>query len=141
MPIFYYLYQNNREHFLNKGKWYARVIQNSTRSLHDIAGLIQSKTHVKKSDVLAVLTALPTVMDELLSQGHRLRIDGLGTFKVSISSRPAARREDFSTDRHIVGTRIVFQPATRREGRHGKPERIVAANLEYEEVCLTEKNT
>lgn len=41
MPVFYRLYQNNRDGFASKGKWYVRVKENQVRTVKDIAKEIQ----------------------------------------------------------------------------------------------------
>ena len=96
MAVFYTLYQNNREGFATKGKWYARVRVNKVKTMKDIAREIQDIASVRKSDVMAVLTELPDVMNKMLQEGHRVKLDGFGSFKVGIKTKPSDTVKDFS---------------------------------------------
>ena len=101
MAVFYTLYQNNREGFATKGKWYARVRVNKVKTMKDIAREIQDIASVRKSDVMAVLTELPDVMNKMLQEGHRVKLDGFGSFKVGIKTKPSDTVKDFSVTKNI----------------------------------------
>ena len=108
MAIFYRLYQNNREGFAGKGKWYARVKVNKVKTMKDIAREIQDIASVRKSDVMAVLTELPDVMNKMLQEGHRVKLDGFGSFKVGLKTSPAATAQEFTAAKNVKGMRLNF---------------------------------
>ena len=133
------MYQNDRENFANKGKWYARIKPVSTKGLKEIAEIIQRNASVKRSDVMAVLTELPEVMNDMLREGHRVKIEGLGAFKIGISSLPADTEKDFNVKQHIKNSRIIFQPETVRVGSQGTRTRLLAGELEFKDVAEMQK--
>lgn len=133
MAVFYTLYQNNREGFVNKGKWYARVRVNQVKTMKDIAREIQDIASVRKSDVMAVLTELPDVMNKMLEEGHRVKLDGFGSFKIGIRTKPAATVRDFSVVKNIKSSHIVFQPDRLYEANGKRGTRFLASTLEFKE--------
>ena len=80
-------------------KWYARPVYNGTVDLDWIAERIQRNSTAKKSDAKAVLTEMVEVITDALQNSQRVKIDGFGTFKIGISTRPS---------------RSVFQPGVWR---------------------------
>ena len=89
MSVFYKLYQDNRDTSTHKGMWYARAKSLDTVSLNEIAQRIQDNSTAKKSDALAVLTEMVEVIRDYLQKSYRVKIDGLGAFKMSLSTSPA----------------------------------------------------
>lgn len=134
MPIHYKVYQDNRKTNPNKGKWYGRATTLGTKDLKDIAELIQRNASVKRSDVVAVLTELSEVLNDILLDGYRVKIDGFGAFKMSIRTTPADKEEDFVVSKNIIGSRIIFQPETEKMGSRGVRTRVLASNVEYKKV-------
>ena len=127
------MYQNNRENFVNRGKWYARVKVNKTKTMKDIAREIQDISSMRKSDVMAVLTELPDVMNKMLQEGHRVKLDGFGSFKIGIKTTPADSVKDFSVTKNIKSSHILFQPDRLYEANGKKGTRFLASILEFSE--------
>lgn len=113
MAVFYRLYQNNNENFVNKGKWYARATMTETVDMKKLADRIQRNCTAKKSDVWAVLTELVEVMQDELQASHRVKLDGFGAFKIGIQSVGADSVKDFTAIKHVKGLRVIFQPETK----------------------------
>lgn len=140
MAVFIKMYQSNRKGSPQQGKWYARVKPIGTKDLKDIAELIQRNASVKRSDVMAVLAELSEVISDMLTDGYRVKIDGLGVFKMAIRTAPADTEKDFSVDKNIKGSHILFQPETQKEGANKRRVRQMAKVIEYKKVNdLTEK--
>ncbi len=116
MAVYYRLYQNNRKNFANKGKWYGRAIVTETVDTAKLAERIQRNCTAKRSDVLAVLSELVEVMQDELQASHRVKLDGLGSFKIGISCRPADTAKDFSSHKNVKGVHVLFQPEVRKSG-------------------------
>ena len=110
--ILYKLYQDNRRTSANKGKWYAKAIHNETIGLKKLAALVQRNASVKYSDCLAVIAELVEVIQDQLQAGNRVKLDGFGAFKIGIKSAAADTAADFTAMKHIVGSRVNFQPET-----------------------------
>ena len=112
MPVFYQLYQDNREKSLTRGKWYARAKSLGYWDLEKLADHIQDNVSAKKSDVIAVLRELVVVMSEAFEAGYGVKLDGFGRFKVGLQTKPANSAKEFTVAQNIVGSRLNFQPET-----------------------------
>lgn len=111
MALNYKIYQSNANN-ATKGKFYARASHKDTVDIKQLAAVMQNNCTVKHSDIVAVLSELSEVMKQELQRGSRVRIDGLGTFKVNIRSKGAKTAKDFTVSENILGTRINFRPET-----------------------------
>ena len=110
MSIFYRLSQNNMDGSKMFGKWYGRAVHLSTVNLAGIAEQIQANTTAKEADVKAVLTELVTVMQRELQASNRVRLDGIGTFKVTFASKGADSAKEYNPTDCVKKFRIIFQP-------------------------------
>ena len=111
MSVRYKLYQDNRAESPNRGKWYARAVYNSRpKTLKEMALEIQENVSVKKSDVMAVLDEMVVVLKKWMQDSNRVKIEGFGSFKIGLKTKPADTAKDFSASKHIVGARVNFQP-------------------------------
>lgn len=110
MSVFYRLYQNNRLNSKTKDKWYARAVATETIDLYALATIMQQNCTVKKSDILAVLTELVEVMQQQLQSSKRVKINGLGSFKIGLKTQPADTAKDFNALKNVTGMRVLFQP-------------------------------
>ena len=110
MSIFYRLSQNNMDGSKMFGKWYGRAVHLSTINLAGIAEQIQANTTAKKADVMAVLTELVEVMKRELEASKRVKIDGIGTFKVTFASKGADTAKEYNPTECVKKFRIIFTP-------------------------------
>ena len=109
MALNFKIYKSNANNG-TKDKFYARASHKDTVSIKELAAVMQNNCTVKHSDIVAVLSELSEVMKQELQRGNRVRIDGLGTFKVNIRSKGAKTAKEFSAAENILGTRINFRP-------------------------------
>ena len=116
MAVRYKLYQNAIKTSKNYKKWYARATVNDVITTEQIAYKIQQNCSVKKSDVKAVLDEMVEVMTEALQDGKRVKIGGIGSFKIALSSKPSDNREDFNARQCIYGLRVAFNPEVKVNG-------------------------
>ena len=142
MSVRYKLYQDNRAESKNRGKWYARAVYNSRpKTLKQMAMEIQENVSVKKSDVLAVLDELVNVMKLWLQESYRVSLDGLGSFKIGLKTKPADTAKDFSAAKHVVGSRVNFQPETHWSAADGNRRRkVFLEGLSVEETPENDVN-
>ena len=135
MSVRYKLYQDNRAESPNRGKWYARAVYNSRpKTLKDIALKIQENVSVKKSDVLAVLDEMVGVLKEWMQDSNRVKIDGFGSFKIGLKTKPADTAKDFSASKHIVGARVNFQPEVTIDSTTNKRIKELLLGMTVEET-------
>ncbi|MBR5035649.1 MAG: HU family DNA-binding protein [Prevotella sp.] len=142
MSVRYKLYQDNRSESATRGKWYARAVYNSKpKTLKQLALKIQENVSVKKSDVMAVLDELVGVLKEWLQDSNRVKIEGLGSFKIGLKTKPANTAKDFSVAKHVVGARVNFLPEVEVDVTTGRRVKSLLMGLEVEETNKNDVNT
>lgn len=92
------------------GQYYAKAVVTDEIALAQVSERIQRNCSVKKSDVVAVLTELIEVLKDELQTGHKVTIDGLGTFKIGIKGTYAKTAAAFNAAKHIAGYKVNFRP-------------------------------
>ena len=111
MSVVYRLTQDNRKESKTKGKWYARALHTGVIDIEGLANIMQANCTLKKSDILAVIAELVDVMRAQLQNSQKVVLDGLGSFKVGLKTKPADTSTDF-TPQNIVGARVLFRPTS-----------------------------
>lgn len=134
MPVFYRLVQNHNEKSSANGKWYARARTIGTRTLKDVSEIIQRNCTVKKSDVNAVLTELPEVLRDMLQNGYRVKVDGLGAFKLGLSSKGVEKITDFNASTCIVSSRVIFQPELETDSATGARKKALCSGATFTDI-------
>ncbi|MDO4161043.1 MAG: HU family DNA-binding protein [Prevotellaceae bacterium] len=112
MTVKYKLYQDKKKGSTYVGKWYARTVVSNVVGINELAEFIQENCSMKKSDVIAVLTELSTVIRRELLNGSRVVINGLGSFKVTISTKPADSPADWTPKKCLRRAKVNFRPET-----------------------------
>lgn len=115
MPLFYKLYQDNRSNQPEKGKWFARAKHVGTVDTDMLAEEMQTNCTLKKSDILAVVSELVDVMRTHLQMSQRVKLNGLGAFKLGITTKGAPTVKEFSVAENVRGVHVLFQPETKVE--------------------------
>ena len=115
MAVFYKLYQDNRSTSNHRGEWYARAVHTGTVDIDDLAEEMQANCTVKRADIVAVLSELVETMQKHLQMSHRVKLNRLGTFKIGMSTKPAATVEDFTAGGNVKSVHVLFQPETKIE--------------------------
>ncbi len=120
MAVFYRLQQkNDRNCRQTFGKWYARAVHMETVETNELAMMMQQNCTLKRSDIVAVISELVDTMTREMQNGKRIRLDGLGTFKIGLTSEGVSDPKDFRPERHVKGTHVLFYPEThvKRDGQ------------------------
>ena len=106
--------KNNNTYSSAYGKYFAQAVyDNHFVETEQLAEFIQTQASVKKSDIKAVLDELGSAMKHFFELGQKIRLDGIGIFKVGISSIGVKKIEDCGAAT-ISTRRILFQPETQR---------------------------
>ena len=96
------------------GKYFATAVYDEKFiTTEQIADFIQQQCSIKKSDIKAALDELGGAMKHFFELGQKIRLDGIGIFKVGFSSIGVTKLEDCSAAT-ITERRILFQPETER---------------------------
>lgn len=116
MAIQYVTKQDKRK--TGTGQWYGRAIHPTTVDLQTVAERIQRSCSMTKGDVMAVLTEMVNVMRDELQNSNKVRVDGLGTFYISLRTKGAATEKEFNANDNVVGFSVRFL-AQGRKGNNG----------------------
>ena len=107
-------YRNTNELSKMFGKYYVRAVYDEKFiTTSELADFIQMQASVKRSDCKAVLDELGAAMKHYFELGQKIKLDGIGIFKVGFSSLGVKKVED-CTAATITTRRVLFQPETER---------------------------
>ena len=106
--------KNKNQRSTAYGKYFARAVYDKnfvgTKALADF---IQTQASVKRSDVVAVLDELGSAMKHFFEMGQKVKLEGIGIFKVGFSSIGTEKPEDCGAQ-NITSRRVLFSPETTR---------------------------
>ena len=106
--------QNTNDESTAYGKWFATAVYDQHFiETEQLADFIQTQASVKKSDIKAVLDELGSAMKHFFELGQKVKLDGIGIFKVGFSSIGATVKDDCGAQ-NITTRRVLFQPETER---------------------------
>jgi len=107
--------QNKNSHNAKTfGKYYAKPSYDEKFvETDEIADFIQTQATLKRSDIKAALDELGAAMKHFLEMGQKIRLAGIGIFKVGFSSIGVTKADD-CTASTITSRRVLFQPEIER---------------------------
>ena len=106
--------KNKNQRSTAYGKYFARAIYDKTFvGTKQLADFIQTQASVKRSDVVAVLDELGAAMKHFFEMGQKVKLEGIGIFKVGFSSIGTEKPEDCGAQ-NITTRRVLFAPETVR---------------------------
>ena len=106
--------QNTNDDSTAFGKWFATAVYDQHFiTTEELAEFIQTQASVKKSDIKAVLDELGAALKHFFELGQKVKLDGIGIFKVGFSSIGVNDKEDCGAQ-NITTRRVLFQPETVR---------------------------
>ena len=106
--------QNTNDDSTAYGKWFATAVYDRNFiETEELAEFIQTQASVKKSDIKAVLDELGSAMKHFFELGQKVRLDGIGIFKVGFSSIGTVEKDDCGAQ-NITTRRVLFQPESER---------------------------
>ena len=106
--------QNSNDESTAYGKWFATAVYDQRFiTTEQLAEFIQTQATVKKSDIKAVLDELGGAMKHFFELGQKVKLDGIGIFKVGFSSIGVTEKEDCGAQT-ITTRRVLFQPESKR---------------------------
>lgn len=126
MSIKFRMYQDNRKNSKRKGFWYARAVSPDLVGVKDLAQRISERCTVTEPDILAVISALVFEMNQVLKDGNRVKLDGLGTFRVGIHSQGVEKAKDFNAQRDIYGAHVLFAPTVTVDAMHRRVKNLIS---------------
>ena len=112
-------YQNNNKKMTNAyGKWYGRIVHTETLTLDDLCDHIASHGTIFTADVVAgTVKKFVQCIQELLLEGKKVKLDGIGTFYLSAKTEGADNEEEFTMG-NVKGVRLRFNPDQSSKSRY-----------------------
>ena len=90
-------------------KTYGKIIYRGTLNLADMAEHIMKHGTVYTEDVvIGVMTKMKTCMQEMLADGYKVKLDGIGTLYPVVTSKGATDATQFSAQDDITRIGIAF---------------------------------
>ena len=107
--IFYRKYQNKNRKSSAYGKTYARMVPTGTLGTDEICDHIAKHGTIYTSDIVkGVVEKFINCFEELLLEGYKLKLDGLGTFYLSVKTEGTETEEEFIPNANIKKVRVAF---------------------------------
>ena len=127
------LYQNKNTKSTTFGKYYARPIHdNKFLEVKELAEFIQTQASVKRSDVKAVIDEMGYAIMHFLGQGRKVKIEGLGIFKPTVTSKPLENLADWDQAKYLKPTHLLFTPETEAVGGTRKRSVVAVKEVSWE---------
>lgn len=79
-------------------KFYANAVVRGSMGLEGLAERIAGASTASKGDIMLVLTALGEQLQQLMMEGYSVKVNGLGTFRVTINGIGSDTAEEFSSN-------------------------------------------
>ena len=90
-------------------KTYGKIIYRGTLRLTDMAEHIMKHGSIYTEDVvIGVITKLKSCMQEMLADGYKVKLDGIGTLYPVLTSKGVADAKDFSATENVTRLGIAF---------------------------------
>lgn len=135
-------YQNNNSYNEGYKKWYFRTAPFNTLTVDDLANHIALDSKVERAKVSEISRAVLKQIEELLCNGHGIRIPHLGLLRLGVSSKGSDTVSGFNAARHITDLHIVLIPCreVKDEIRKVKFFKVVPPDLKDVPVEPEEEN-
>lgn len=141
MALMYRLYQDKSSDGKRKGNWYARALYTQVVETDALAERIQRNCTVKRSDVMAVLSELVEVMQDELQASHIVKLNGFGSFKIGLRTKPASSAADFSVLKNVANYHVNFLPEMKGGGKGRKRSRKFLDEVRVQEAPKNDIDT
>ncbi len=137
MPVLYKLNKDNRKNSRTAGLYFARAIHVGVIDTEGLAKIMQANCTIKASDIKAVLTELVETMSTQLQNSMRVKLDGLGSFKIGIRGIGSKTIDEYSVSKNVRGLRINFQPETKKDAT-GSRQKAMLSGAKVQEAPRNE---
>ena len=100
-------------------KTYGKIIYRGTLRLTDMAEHIMKHGSIYTEDVvIGVITKLKSCMQEMLADGYKVKLDGIGTLYPTLTSEGVDDAKDFSAQENIVRVGVSFLADQSRKSQY-----------------------
>ena len=112
------LFRTNPQDKKAPGKYYPYPVYEKTIELDDFVKEISHSTSLTPTDVRATIFEVIEIFHRYLVRGHKVKLDGVGTFKISFKGDGAAKPEDLTAsdiDKSTVRVTFVADVSSNQE--------------------------
>ena len=111
-------YKNNNSKNNAYGKTYGRLVYVDTLDTSDLCRHMMKHGTIYTPDVVkGVVERFVMCFEELLLEGNKIKLDGLGTFYLSASTEGVADEKDFSAN-NVKAIHVRFLPDQSKESEY-----------------------
>ncbi|MBO7579363.1 MAG: HU family DNA-binding protein [Prevotella sp.] len=111
-------YKNNNDKSTAYGKTYGRLVHQDTMNTSDLCRHMMKHGTIFTSDVVkGVVERFIMCFEELLLEGNKIKLDGLGTFYLSASTEGVADESKFSAN-NVKAIHVRFLPDQSKESEY-----------------------
>lgn len=104
-----------RAYSASKNVYYPRaVVKGRAATLDDIGEVLVQKSCVSANDVAAVFKDFGKIISQFLSQGKSVKIDGLGSFRLTLTTTGVASLDQFDFASQVKSVRVAFTPEVKK---------------------------
>ena len=125
-------------------KFYAIPVTERPLNVQQFAKLATTDSALSPGEMLAALEFFgQTAMQQLL-QGHSVEVPGIGSLRISFSSKGVDNPEDFNARTMISSPRIIFRPKPEvknaiKEGMYYENAGVRADGVDYSSIAAYKK--
>lgn len=87
------VYQNKNPKLKAYGKFYGRVKHSTTIDVKTLCAHTAKDSGIEEAEVVTVFDAVLKQIEEQLCNGHPIKVEGLGTMKVGVSSKGVSEQD------------------------------------------------
>lgn len=91
-------------------KYFPCAVSNNEVDLDNLADIISYRSTLTKADCYAVIIALTEAIGESLSNGSIVRLDSLGTFRLTLQGKGNITPDDLGKS-NIIGAKVKYKPS------------------------------
>ena len=111
-------YKNTNDKSAAYGKTYGRLVHQDTMNTSDLCRHMMKHGTIYTSDIVkGVVEKFINCFEELLLEGNKIKLDGLGTFYLSASTEGVADEKDFSAN-NVKAIHVRFLPDQSKESEY-----------------------
>ena len=92
-------------------KWYASAVSSGKTTQGSLSKEIAGRSSLTKGDISSVIMNLVDELPTSLLEGRSVKLDGFGTFRISLSSAGSDTKDEFNTNM-IKQPKILFTPSS-----------------------------
>lgn len=92
-----------------KTKYHARVVIDRTLGNQEIATEISKRCTINKAEAMAVMDEMQEIFRQMLAEGHAIKLEGIGTFRISAKSPTITSKNEIRAE-SIKFRGVVYRP-------------------------------